>query len=106
MPEVFKVQYCNKCMFSINLLFSLNTCINNHLNIFSVIEAPTRNSNYVYQVLMETYEGKFLIAAYDYEQIEGNYDTLLAEKKTTYFFKSKVARLIISHEFRRTNTRS
>lgn len=61
----------------------------------------SRASNYVYQILMQSYEGEFLIAAYDFEQIDQNYQTLLEKKKTTYFSKNKVAKLVINHKFHR-----
>ena len=40
-----------------------------------------RLENYVYQVLMETGEGEFLIQLYDFEQDKENYKNLIESKK-------------------------
>ena len=52
---------------------------------------------------MSSYEGEFMIAAYDFELDEDRRLKLEETKKTTYFSKNKVAKLVINHEFYRTN---
>ncbi|XP_043470179.1 uncharacterized protein LOC122503626 [Leptopilina heterotoma] len=63
-----------------------------------------RKENYIYQILNSTYEESFLLAAYDFEQDEEKVAKLLETKKSTYFSKNKVAKLIINNEFWRTNS--
>lgn len=72
---------------------------------FSGSQNPRLN-NYVYHVLIESGEGVFQIAAYDFEQNKENKKRLLECKKETYFSIHKIAKLIIFHEVRRTRSYS
>lgn len=67
-------------------------------------EQIVRWQNYVYQILMETGERKFVMKEFDFERVRENRDFLLETKKTTYFLTSQVAKLVIFHEVNRTGS--
>ncbi|XP_033220791.1 uncharacterized protein LOC117175232 isoform X2 [Belonocnema kinseyi] len=67
-------------------------------------EADSRSGNYVYNILMQSGEGKFLMKCFDYEQDPKHYKLLLEKKKKTYFNIHAVARLIVFHEINRTSS--
>ena len=58
----------------------------------------------MHQILIKSYEGRFLLAAFEYEKNPSNYNKLINEKKKTYFKRNKIAKLIINDEFERTNS--
>lgn len=54
-----------------------------------IFNLETRNENYVGQVLSSSYEGSFLLAAYEFEQDEEKLANLLEKKKFHIFRKTK-----------------
>ena len=82
-----------------NSFFALTSFVNLLKSFYVLYIVTDRDSNYIYQVLNQTYDEQFLIACYDFELDPNNYEKLIETKKIAYFSKSKVAKLVINHEF-------
>ena len=86
-------------------IFGLNNLdeIIKNKNTLLLANAGDRCANPVFHILNSTCHGNFMIASYDFECVEENKLMLLKSKKTTYFSKNKVSRIIIDYEIYRTN---
>ncbi|XP_024892068.1 uncharacterized protein LOC112467615 [Temnothorax curvispinosus] len=63
-----------------------------------------RLNNYVYHILMTYLEGEFQISCFDFQEDKENRSELLEKKGGLYFSTSVIAKLLIFHEIRRTQS--
>lgn len=92
-----------KCFQNIYKIFYATNSFSPDICFSKLIDVPNLHlRNYVYQILQESGEGNWMLKCYHFEKIRENRNTLLKEKKRTYFSINKVAKLVIHHEIYRT----